>query len=183
MTTEHLKILLMSAARSSLLATMFVRSRIPEEILSSVREGQCGRRRVSASWLPAPLPNSLLSKLRVPHTLSRTHYHVGTECVAHIVQAITDENATLLLIDGVGAYDSISRRAMFRGLADMVDGEKIIPCVRQFYNSPSTFLWGDDTREVRRVRQGEGGEQRDPSMPLLFNVVQHRALVAVQAHL
>ena len=39
---------------------------------------------------------------------------VGTECVAHIEQALTsmDENTTLLSIDGVGAYDSISRRAM-----------------------------------------------------------------------
>ena len=48
----------------------------------------------------------------------------GTECVAHIVQALTSmgENAFLLSIDEVGAYDSISRRAMFRGLSDMVDG-------------------------------------------------------------
>ena len=90
-----------------------------------------------------------------------------------------DENATLLSIDGVGAYDSISRRAMFRGLADMVDGEKIIP----FCNSPSIFLWEDDTGDVRRVRQGEGGEQGDPSMPLLFSAGQHRAMVAVQAEL
>ena len=87
-----------------------------------------------------------------------------------MVQVLTsmDENATLLSIDGVGAYDSISRRAMFRGLADMVDVEKIIPFVRQFYDSPSTFLWEDDTGDVRRVRQGEGGEQGDPLMPLLF---------------
>ena len=32
--------------------------------------------------------------------------------------------ATLLSVDGTGAYDSISRRAMFRGLADMPGGEK-----------------------------------------------------------
>ena len=68
---------------------------------------------------------------------------------------------------------------MFRGLADMVDGEKIIPFVRQFYDSPSTFLWEDDTGDVRRVRQGEGGEQGDPLMP----VGQHRAMVVVQAQL
>ena len=63
----------------------------------------------------------------------------------------------------------------------MVDGEKIIPVVRQFYDSPST---GKMTQgDVRRVRQGEGGEQGDPLMPLLFSLGQHRAMVAVQAQL
>ena len=65
----------------------------------------------------------------------------------------------------------------------MADGEKIIPFLRQFYDSPSTFLWEDDTGDVRRVRQGEGGEQGDPLMPLLFSVGQYRAMVAVQAQL
>ena len=56
------------------------------------------------------IANSLQSRPRVPPTLSRA----GTECVAHIVQTLTSmgENAAF--------YDSISRRAMFRGLADMV---------------------------------------------------------------
>ena len=71
---------------------------------------------------------------------------------------------------------------MFRGLADMADGEKIIPFVKQFYDSPSTFLWENDTRDVRRVRQGEGGKQGDPLM-FLFSLSQHRAMVAVQAEL
>ena len=33
----------------------------------------------------------------------------GTECVAHVVQSLTsmDSNATILSIDGVGAYDFI----------------------------------------------------------------------------
>ena len=34
------------------------------------------------------------------------------------------KSATILSFDDVGAYNSISRRAMFRGLMDMVDGEK-----------------------------------------------------------
>ena len=37
---------------------------------------------------------------------------------------------------GVGAYDSISRSAMFRGFMDVVDGEKLVPFVRLFYDSP-----------------------------------------------
>ena len=80
----------------------------------------------------------------------------GTECVAHMVQALTsmDDRATILSVDGVGAYDSISRNAMFQGVADMVDGEKIIPFIRQFYDSPSQFLWEDDDG---RSTQGDPG--------------------------
>ena len=35
----------------------------------------------------------------------------GCECIAHIVQSLTDvdSNATVVSIDGVGAYDLISR--------------------------------------------------------------------------
>ena len=89
---------------------------------------------------------------------------VGTECVACMVQALTslDDRATILSVDGVGAYDSISRNAMCQGVADMVDGEKIIPFLRQFYDSLSTFLSEDEMGEVRKVVQGEGGE------PLFF---------------
>ena len=52
--------------------------------------------------------------------------------------------------------------ALFRGLLDMVDGEKLVPFVRLFYDSPSTHIWEDDIGDVRHVCQG------DPLMPLLF---------------
>ena len=109
----------------------------------------------------------------------------GTECVAHVVQALTslDPRATILSIDSVGAYDTISRRAMMRGLADMADGDRLIPFVRLFYDSPSSFWWENEVGEARRISQGGGGEQGDPLMPLLFSVGQHRALVSVQSQL
>ena len=34
------------------------------------------------------------------------------------------------------------------------------------FGQPSTYLWDDDVGEVHVVRQGEGGEQGDPLMPL-----------------
>ena len=55
--------------------------------------------------------------------------------------------------------------------------------IRQFYGSPSTFLWDDDFGEVHHVHQGEGGEQGDPLMPMLFSLGHLRALVAVQSKL
>ena len=61
----------------------------------------------------------------------------------------------MLSFDGVGAYDTISRKVQMRE-ADMVDGDKLIPFVRQFYYSPSTFLWEDevgDARKINRVKE------------------------------
>ena len=42
----------------------------------------------------------------------------GCECVAHVLQAVTeaDPSAVVLSIDGISAFDSISREAMLRGL-------------------------------------------------------------------
>ena len=43
----------------------------------------------------------------------------GCECVAHIARAMTDLDPTP--IDGIGAFDLISREAMLQGLME-VDG-------------------------------------------------------------
>ena len=50
-----------------------------------------------------------------------------------------------------------------------------------FMRSLPTFVWEDELGEVHTIRQGEGGEQGDPLMPLLLCLGQHRALVSVQA--
>ena len=87
----------------------------------------------------------------------------GCECVSHMFQTLLelDPRATILSVDGVGAFDLISRNAMMAG----------------FYSSPSTFLWEDDVGTVHHIPQGEGGEQGDPLMPLLFGFGQHTALL------
>ena len=73
-----------------------------------------------------------------------------------------DSNATILSIDGVGAYDLISRRAMFQGVADLPNGDQLIPFIRQFYEEPSTFVWEDELGEVHTIRQGEGENKETP---------------------
>ena len=107
----------------------------------------------------------------------------GCETVAHILQALTDfdGDATVVFVDGVGAFDLISRVSMMKGLRHAVDGESIIPFVRSLYGQPSTYHWEDDSGEVHSIPQGEGGEQGDPLMPLLFCLGQHPALGAVSA--
>ena len=65
----------------------------------------------------------------------------------------------------------------------MEGGDTVFPFVRQFYGTPSTYLWQDDEGAVHDVQQGEGGEQGDASMPVLFALGQHNALVTLQLRL
>ena len=73
-----------------------------------------------------------------------------------------DPNATIISIDGIGAFDQISRAAMFKGLLNVEGGGQAIPFVRLFYGSPSSYLWEDSSGITHTIPQGEGGEQGDP---------------------
>ena len=80
----------------------------------------------------------------------------GCECISHALQASTEAS-------------DVSPSA--------------VPFVRKFCGSPSRYLWEDDSGEVHDIDQGEGGEQGDPLMPMLFSLGQHNALRVVQARL
>ena len=84
----------------------------------------------------------------------------GCECVSHVLQTL------------------VSRNAMLKGLLTMEGGDRVLPFVRLFYEDPSTFMWEDDLGGIHSVLQGEGGEQGDPLMPMLFSLGQHAALMA-----
>ena len=105
--------------------------------------------------------------------------------MSHVLQTLTDldPSATILSVDGVGAFDLVSRNAMLQGLMGMDGGDRILPFVRMFYGGPSTFLWEDDLGGVHHILQGEGGEQGDPLMPMLFSLGQHAALTATSERL
>ena len=53
----------------------------------------------------------------------------------------------------------------------------------QFYGNPSSYLWDDHDGETHEIRQGEGGEQGDPLMPMLYALGQHQALRSVESRL
>ena len=107
----------------------------------------------------------------------------GCECVAHALQALceVDPELTILSIVGISAYDSISRVAMLHGLRE-VNGQAV-PHVRMFDGQPSTYIWRMSTTLLHSIHQGEGGDQGDALMPLLFSLGQHGALQAVSRHL
>ena len=58
----------------------------------------------------------------------------GGECIAHALQALTDldPRTTVLSVDGVGAFDLISRGSMLEGLRSISGGDSVLPFVLQF---------------------------------------------------
>ena len=58
----------------------------------------------------------------------------GTDCVGHAIRALTDADltATVLSIDGIGAYDHVLRSTMMSKLYD----ERIV-AVRPFHERPT----------------------------------------------
>ena len=109
----------------------------------------------------------------------------GTDCVGHLLRAATDlgSNSTILSIDGVGAYDHIRRATMLGKLMSLPRAAPLLPWVRLSYAQPSTYLWRDDSGVVHHIPQGEGGEQGDPLMPMLFALGIHDPLAQVAANL
>ena len=76
------------------------------------RETVCSGRRESNSTFP----------VRVEDARS-------CECVSHVLQTLTDldPTATILSLDGVGAFDLVSRNAMLKGLLAMESGDRFLP--------------------------------------------------------
>ena len=79
--------------------------------------------------------------------------------MAHALQGLVElnEDSTIVSINGISAYDLISRESMMTGLFRSM-----------LHGSPSECLWEDNQGNVHVVPQGEGGEQGDAVMPLLF---------------
>ena len=68
---------------------------------------------------------------------------------------------------------------MLEELEKVPGGREVLPFVLVFHLSPTSYLW----EVTHNIVQGEGGEQGDPFMPLLFAFEQHPAVVATQSRL
>ena len=132
---------------------------IPQEVVDRIRLGRLTALSQKTEKATAPFQCALSTK-------------AGCECVAHIVQALTDQdvNATVVTVDGVGTFDLISRNAMLEGLLRMEEGDQLLPFVQCFYGTPSMYLWEDEMGNTQEIPQGDEGEQGDPLMPMLFSL-------------
>ena len=185
MTSEHLRPLLDSDHDMSALsdfANYFAREEVPAKVVEVLRMGWMtalrkpdgGVRGIVVGDMFRRLVSRTLAKQFAKRDEDATSPHqyalktrAGCECVAHLLQSLTDfdEGTTVVSVDGVGAFDLVSRNAMLNGLLEMVDGEQLLPFARLFYSQPSTYLWDDDAGTTHRIQQGEGGEQGDALMP------------------
>eukprot|EP00959_Pyramimonas_sp_CCMP1952_P264118 5522848-Pyramimonas_sp.AAC.1 len=86
-------------------------------------------------------------------------------------------------IDGVGAFDQVSRARTFEQLMGDQSLHGLLPLVRQWYGIQSQFLWRDDSGHAHTILQGDGGEQGDALMPALFCLALHAALCRIRDHL
>ena len=139
MTAEHVKPLLENdndAESLCQVAELLCRGHIPSEVLSVIRMGRLTalqkptegvRGIVAADILRRLVARTVAQQIRqqveratapFQHALST---RAGCECIAHALQVLTDQDpqSTVLSVDGIGAYDTISRNAMLRGLRHM----------------------------------------------------------------
>eukprot|EP00973_Karenia_brevis_P046951 6514131-Karenia_brevis.AAC.1 len=83
----------------------------------------------------------------------------------------SNDDLVLLSVDGIGAYDHMSRRAMLTRLDQLAEARSLLPFLLQFYGQRSTYLvYNEAENRMRDLLQGEGGEQGDPLMPALFSL-------------
>ena len=171
MTADHLQPILESgrdAVAFASFATSLAQGEVPPEALEEIRMGRItalskpggGVRGIVVGDILRRLVARTISKQIMKEAEEATAPHqyalsprVGCECVAHILQASTeDENATIVSVDGIGAYDTISRLRM-------PSWDRILPFLEQFYSSLSTYVWEDDMGTQHEVTQGKGAEQ------------------------
>ena len=69
------------------------------------------------------------------------------ECISRVLQVLTElnPNATILSVNGMSAYDTISRRAMLQGLSNVEGGLRNI-CGRTSAESPTQSTRGEGAR-------------------------------------
>ena len=200
---EHLKVALDNERVSEALlsvARLFAQAKVPPEVAKLLRTGTLTALLKPNGKVRGIVAGDSLRRL-VARTLSKQYgpemeaacapyqyalsTRAGTECVSHLCRAAVeaDPRNTVLSVDGIGAYDKISRRAMLEKLSQLPKACAILPFVLMSYGTPSEYRWYDDTGTGHTVPQGDGGEQGDPLMPALFSLGQHAALEAIAAEL
>ena len=107
----------------------------------------------------------------------------GTDAASHLIRYLTDAHPDKVLssIDGVGAFDHVSRTRMFEQLFMNEHLHGLVSFVRLWYAVPSQYKWKDQGGRVHTIQQGDGGKQGDALMPALFCLALHAALEHIRS--
>ena len=134
MTMEHLRLLLHEARGLELfseLCSRLAQAKVPPPVIDMLRAGRLTAlakpdggvrgivagdviRRLVARTMAHQMAE-IVERATTPHQYALST-RGGCECVAHVLQGLTelDPETTVTSIDGIGAYDTISREAMLR---------------------------------------------------------------------
>ena len=202
-TAEHMRVMLDDEACTELLgfaAQRLADADVPASVLEGLRVGRMVALRKQSGGIRGLVMADVFRHL-VSRTLAQQAATAFQESCAPFQYALSTRagaealvrglglstelsaRATVASVDGVGAYDHVSRAAMFEGLRRDNRLAGLIPFVRQFYGQESSYLFYDAFGRAHDVLQAEGGEQGDLLMPGLFAVAIHPALVATQTAL
>jgi len=201
MSASHLKVLLDDEAslhRLGIAASAFARAAVPSEIaqglalarLTALRKPNGGVRGIATGDILRRLVSKALARQFADRFTAATapyqfglQTRAGCDAVASLLRAVTDEDpdATVICLDGIGAFDHVSRKAFLQKLCEIAPA--LMPFVMQFYSRQSTYFWWDDHGVRHTVLQGEGCEQGDALAPALFSLALHAALAEASSKL
>ena len=99
------------------------------------------------------------------HSASTPSGHVQDASALHMCDV--DPNATIISIDGIGAFDQISRAAMLEGLINVEGGGQAIPFVHSFHGFAifllvRRFFWHHPHEPPRRGRRARRSVNATP---------------------
>ena len=182
-TAEHLRVLADDEASADFLlraAERLANADVPADVLAGVRLGRMVGLRKPDGGVRGLVMSDAFRRL-VARTMAQQYAgafqaacapfqyalrtRAGAESLARAVRAATelDARTTVLSIDGVGAYDHISRASMLSGLQHTPSLTALLPFVAQFYAEPSTYVFYDAEGAAHEIAQGEGGERGSPN--------------------
>ena len=183
MRAEHLKLLLQDGEAIELLAeasTLLAQARVPADVCKALAMARLTALRIADGGVPGIATGDMFRRL-VSKALAREwaekfdhatrpfqfalQARAGTDALAAHVRAAlaTRRGAVLVSLGGRSAYDSMSRAAFLGKLREVAP--ELLPFVRLFYGSPSTYCWWDSAGRCRDVAQAKAVSKGTPSPP------------------
>ena len=177
MTADNLQPVLDTERDSSLFfrfATVLARGQAPVAAVEGVRMGRITALRkadggvrgiVVGDILPRWVAKQMSASVEATTTPFQCTLTTKVDCesVTHVLQSLTDqdERATIVSIDGVGAYDLISLNARWKVWPQ---SQKATSCCHScdIFTDPRQYIWEDDTGETHWIPQGEGVHNATP---------------------
>jgi len=190
---EHLRVLIEDDEAWSIfaqLAEAFARAEVPEVIMQGLRLGRLTALKKDNGRVRGIVAGAILRRL-VCKTVAKQHAEnflkatspfqfalqtkAGIEALAHMLRVLaeSDEEIVVLSLDGIGAFDHVTRATFMKKLHSIPELQELLPLTTALYGSDSRFIWTDDEGIAHIIIQAEGGEQGCPFMPALFSLAQH----------